>query len=170
MRINLLHPTEMALQIVKDGIEYGQKADHIKEDIMNTMEIEEKTADKIIQDLLSRKVIFKQIVRDDMMGKVLFYTFERPLPPPIKKIGKMLLPAGYMTGQDVRQSTGIKTFAKSKVVEVSSPRTFEKRTIPANSIITTKKTLVRVIPDFVRTKFPGMKRTKHAEIKLTRTK
>lgn len=165
---HLQHPTEIALEIIKEGIEAGQKASDIKADIMYVMDIEEVVADRLLKDFLSRKVIFKHFIEDDMMGKIYFYSFEKPKPRPVKKVGSMVIAQSFMSGNEVAQSIGIRHFAKShQTSEQSPPRSLPKRTIAQNSTIF-KRALPTV--NYERTKFPiRFERTKFP-IKFTRTK
>ena len=173
MKVNSIHPTEIALQIIKEGVEAGQKASDCKADLMEIMQIEEVTADKIIQDLLSRKVIFRDYLIDDFCGKLLFFVLEKPKPRPVKKIGHMIIADSFMTGIEITQSTGIRTFAKKKNTVTNKSYTFAKRVLPQNSIIAKKG---KRIVNLVRTKWPEenplLVRTKWTEpkIKLIRKK
>lgn len=163
------HPMEIALKIIKEGIEAGQKASDIRDDVINFMDIDGVVADRLIQDFISRKVFFKSYVEDDMMGKILFYCFDKPKPRPVKKIGTMIIAQSNMSGMEVSQSTGIRHFSKSHkgIGESFTPKPRTKRTVPQNS-----RMMTRSIPAvvYVRTKFPiRLQRTKFP-IKFTRTK
>jgi hypothetical protein len=174
----ILHPEEIALNTVKDGIEKGYLAEDIADLVSEALQVDPEVAQSYIQNMLTKKLIHKLIIKDDMMGKVLFYSNFKPELPKIKRYGSMLIPLDYMTGQDVRQCTGIKTFSKAKPPNVVVPPKVRERWVVAATSNVGKKVLKKaaVEPPMVRTIAPVMKRTSIVMIrtkfpvKITRTK
>jgi hypothetical protein len=165
MKVKTLHPDEIAFLIIEEGINNGYLARDISELIQERTEWDEKIVDIQIRTLLSRKKFYKQYVTDEMLGKLLFYTFEKPAKPVVKHVGSIVYADKFQNGSVLREA-GFKTFNKSQKGKVVID-------VPAYHF----PKLVKVVPKLTRTKFSTpapvacrFTRTKFPKTKLTRTK